>query len=40
MAVAGGTGSVGRHVVDVVRERGTTPRWDQATGVDLAAGVC
>ena len=40
IAVAGGTGTVGRHVVDVVRERGDEPiALARSTGVDLVTGV-
>ena len=36
IAVAGGTGTVGKHVVDVVRERGHEPLvLTRSTGVDL-----
>lgn len=39
IAVAGGTGSVGRHVVDVVRERGhESVVLTRSTGVDVVAG--
>ena len=39
IAVAGGTGTVGRHVVDVVRERGHVPVvLARSTGVDLVTG--
>ena len=39
IAVAGGTGTVGRHVVDVVRERGHEPVvLTRSTGVDLVTG--
>jgi uncharacterized protein YbjT (DUF2867 family) len=39
IAVAGGTGTVGRHVVDVLRERGHEPIvLARSTGVDLVAG--
>ena len=40
IAVAGGTGSVGRHVVDVGRERGhDVVVLTRSTGVDLVAGA-
>lgn len=40
IAVAGGTGTVGRHVVDVVRERGHhAVVLSRSTGVDLVAGA-
>ncbi len=40
IAVAGGTGVVGRHVVDVVRRRGHEPVvLSRSTGVDLVSGV-
>ena len=40
IAVAGGTGTVGRHVVDVVRETGHEPVvLTRSTGVDLVTGV-
>ena len=40
IAVAGGTGTVGRHVVDVLRERGHDPViLTRSTGVDLVTGV-
>ena len=40
IAVAGGTGTVGRHVVDVVRERGDEPVvLARSTGVDLVTGA-
>ena len=40
IAVAGGTGTVGRHVVDVVREAGHEPVvLTRSTGVDLVTGV-
>jgi uncharacterized protein YbjT (DUF2867 family) len=40
IAVAGGTGTVGTHVVDVVRERGHDPVvLARSTGVDLVTGV-
>ena len=39
IAVAGGTGTVGAHVVDVLRERGHEPVvLARATGVDLVTG--
>jgi len=39
IAVAGGTGTVGAHVVDVLRERGHEPVvLTRATGVDLVTG--
>jgi uncharacterized protein YbjT (DUF2867 family) len=39
IAVAGGTGAVGRHVVDVVRETGHEPVvLTRSTGVDLVTG--
>jgi len=39
IAVAGGTGTVGRHVVDVVRETGHEPVvLTRSTGVDLVTG--
>ncbi|MFC5788873.1 3-beta hydroxysteroid dehydrogenase [Agromyces tardus] len=39
IAVAGGTGTVGRHVVDIVRERGHDGViLTRSTGVDLVAG--
>ncbi|WP_328293058.1 SDR family oxidoreductase [Kineococcus sp. NBC_00420] len=39
IAVAGGTGTVGRHVVDVAREHGhDTVVLSRATGVDLVTG--
>jgi uncharacterized protein YbjT (DUF2867 family) len=39
IAVAGGTGAVGRHVVDVARERGhDVVVLTRSTGVDLVAG--
>ncbi|MFD1713434.1 SDR family oxidoreductase [Amnibacterium flavum] len=39
IAVAGGTGAVGRHVVDVVRERGHEPVvLARSTGADLITG--
>ena len=39
IAVAGGTGAVGRHVVDVVRETGHQPAvFTRSTGVDLVTG--
>ena len=39
IAVAGGTGAVGRHVVDVVAERGHDPVvLSRSTGVDLVTG--
>lgn len=40
IAVAGGTGVVGRHVVDVARERGHRPAvLARSEGVDLLGGV-
>ena len=40
IAVAGGTGTVGRHVVDVARERGhEVVVLSRSTGVDLVAGT-
>jgi uncharacterized protein YbjT (DUF2867 family) len=40
IAVAGGTGTVGRHVVDVVHETGHEPVvLTRSTGVDLVTGV-
>ncbi|TQL47075.1 uncharacterized protein YbjT (DUF2867 family) [Homoserinimonas aerilata] len=40
IAVAGGTGAVGRHVVDVVRERGHEPVvLARSQGIDLVTGV-
>lgn len=40
IAIAGGTGTVGRHVVDIVRERGHEPvTLSRATGVDLVTGT-
>lgn len=40
IAVAGGTGTVGRHVVDVVHERGHEPViLSRSAGVDLVAGT-
>lgn len=40
VAVAGGTGVVGRHVVDAVRRAGAEPVvLARSTGVDLAAGT-
>ncbi|MEV7228748.1 SDR family oxidoreductase [Polymorphospora sp. NPDC051019] len=40
IAVAGGTGAVGRHVVDVLRERGhEAVVLARSTGVDLVAGT-
>jgi uncharacterized protein YbjT (DUF2867 family) len=40
VAVAGGTGTVGRHVVDVVREMGHEPVvLTRSTGVDIVTGV-
>jgi uncharacterized protein YbjT (DUF2867 family) len=40
IAVAGGTGAVGRHVVDVVRETGHEPVvLTRSTGVDLVTGA-
>ena len=40
IAVAGGTGRVGRHVVAVLRERGHEPVvLTRSTGVDLVAGT-
>ena len=40
IAVAGGTGTVGRHVVDVLREQGHAPVvLSRSTGVDLVGGV-
>ena len=40
IAVAGGTGTVGHHVVDVVRETGHEPVvLTRSTGVDLVTGV-
>ncbi|WP_448003438.1 SDR family oxidoreductase [Agromyces bauzanensis] len=40
IAVAGGTGTVGRHVVDVVRERGHhAVILSRSTGVDLVTGT-
>src|SRR4051812_3824238 len=39
IAVAGGTGRLGRHVVDVLRERGYEPvSMSRATGVDVVTG--
>ncbi|MDQ1633543.1 MAG: hypothetical protein QOJ32_352, partial [Frankiaceae bacterium] len=39
VAVAGGTGLVGRHVVDVLRERGDDPVvLSRSAGVDLVSG--
>lgn len=39
-AVAGGTGRVGRHVVEILRERGhDAVAISRATGVDLVAGA-
>ena len=39
IAVAGGTGTVGRHVVEVARERGHDPVvLSRSTGVDLTTG--
>jgi len=39
IAVAGGTGTVGAHVVDVLRERGHEPvTLTRSTGVDLVTG--
>lgn len=39
IAVAGGTGVVGRHVVEVARERGHDPVvLSRSTGVDLSSG--
>ncbi len=39
IVVAGGTGTVGRHVADVVRERGhTAVVLSRATGTDLVSG--
>lgn len=40
IAVAGGTGTVGAHVVDVLRERGHDPVvLARSTGVDVVTGV-
>jgi uncharacterized protein YbjT (DUF2867 family) len=40
IAIAGGTGTVGRHVVDVAREHGhDAVVLSRSTGVDLAAGT-
>lgn len=40
IAVAGGTGTVGRHVVDVLEERGHDPLiLSRSSGVDLVAGT-
>ena len=40
IAVAGGTGTVGRHVVDVARERGhDVVILSRSTGVDLMTGA-
>nr|WP_062338991.1 NAD(P)H-binding protein [Herbidospora sakaeratensis] len=40
IAVAGGTGVVGRHVVEALRARGYEPAvLSRATGVDLASGA-
>lgn len=40
IAVAGGTGRVGAHVVDVLRERGHEPVvLARATGIDLVSGT-
>jgi uncharacterized protein YbjT (DUF2867 family) len=40
IAVAGGTGAVGHHVVDVARERGHAPVvLSRSNGVDLVAGT-
>ncbi|WP_173921555.1 SDR family oxidoreductase [Agromyces sp. Marseille-P2726] len=39
IAIAGGTGMIGRHVVDVTRERGHDPIvLTRSTGVDLTTG--
>jgi uncharacterized protein YbjT (DUF2867 family) len=39
IAVAGATGRVGRHVVDVVREQGhEAVAMSRSTGVDLVTG--
>jgi uncharacterized protein YbjT (DUF2867 family) len=39
IAVAGGTGTVGRHIVDIVRERGHDPViLTRSAGVDLVTG--
>ena len=39
IAVAGATGRVGRHVMDVVRERGHEPvAMSRASGVDVVTG--
>src|SRR4051794_36354991 len=39
IAVAGGTGRLGRHVVDVLRERGHEPvSMSRASGVDVVTG--
>jgi uncharacterized protein YbjT (DUF2867 family) len=39
IAVAGGTGMVGHHIVDVIRERGHEPLvLTRSTGVDLTTG--
>jgi uncharacterized protein YbjT (DUF2867 family) len=39
IAVAGGTGMIGRHIVDVLRERGHDPVvLTRSTGVDLTTG--